>query len=219
MNKQPNSGQKTTLTLSLWAMLHSFHSSTIDASQIRQIVTSTLGIIFLGTPQQGPTKEQWAYIVGSVPGASLNENDGLLRSLEVGNPSLETLQDEFVSLLRARSERNHPLYITCFNEGLSVHLLGTVRSTSIRRRNYANAFIQMSNRKSTPIVGYRSYNLPCDHQQLSRFSSSSDAGYQRIVSEMAQWLDSHDASIAGRKTGSTGPKLAVDRHSSTGNLR
>ncbi|KAF2251903.1 hypothetical protein BU26DRAFT_602393 [Trematosphaeria pertusa] len=153
------------------ALLHSLHSVTQDRAHLRPIVTATWGILFLGTPHQGSSQEQWASVILSFIGRFQSVNDKLVKSLESGNPDLRRLQDEFISLMRDRWERNRPLYVTCCNEERPTKILGMIVEP-----------------QSALISGYQSFSLPGDHRQIAKYGSLGDTGYIRISSEIQRWI-------------------------------
>lgn len=93
---------------------------------MQKIFESTNAIAFLGTPHCGSDLAAWAKIFGGFANVFKKTNTDLLSILKQDSEALGRLQQDFHTMLRARSDR--PLKITCFYEELPVRGVGEVRT-------------------------------------------------------------------------------------------
>jgi hypothetical protein len=95
---------------------------------LQDIVHSTSGICFLGTPHCGSDYARWGSIAGRVVSAVKNANVNLVNMLKPDSEILGRIQREFHEMLRS-STRDPALAmdVACFFEELPVRGIGEVR--------------------------------------------------------------------------------------------
>jgi protein SERAC1 len=143
---------------------------------LRQIFACTKGIAFMGTPHSGSFMAEWANIPASVFGLVKSTNTSLLQVLQTDNQYLESIQVEFLQLIRRLDDQR--LDITCFFEQLPYSVVGCVVS-----------------KDSATFPGYNSVSIPANHRDMVRFSSVQDPGYTRLYHQLSRWeSDVKDAS-------------------------
>jgi protein SERAC1 len=99
---------------------------------LQNILHSTFGIIFLGTPHHGSGLAIWAEKLATFIGVIKQTDARILGVLRRDSEVLARIQDSFHTLIRARSEQELPLIkITCFYEQLPLPGVGFVSSISL----------------------------------------------------------------------------------------
>jgi hypothetical protein len=97
--------------------------------QIQSLLSSTIGVCFLGTPHCGALAANWASVFGSMVKVVKTTNTGLLNVLKPDSEVLARIQGEFHSMLRTSGQNGMAqLKITCFFEELPVRGVGEVSS-------------------------------------------------------------------------------------------
>ena len=106
------------------ALLHSDESPEV---LYNDIVDSTVGVIFLGTPHRGSTIADWAGLGADFAHAVKDVNQAIVKLLKRESEILLQLRDSFLKLVRRRAEKHkQPLNIKCYFEELGMTLIGKV---------------------------------------------------------------------------------------------
>lgn len=130
----------------------------------------TKGIIFVGTPHKGSWMANWAKIPASAVGFVKSTNTSLLGILQTDNELLNSIQDDFWSMIRELREGGRPFEVTCVFEELPLPLVGKVVSN-----------------ESATLEGYASFSIHADHRGMVRFSSAEDNGFKRLLGVLVRW--------------------------------
>lgn len=138
---------------------------------LRGIFNSTKGVIFLGTPHRGSWMADMAKVPASALGPVKSINKSLPTALQADTQYLKSLQDDFLSMVRQQRESGRGLEVTCFFEELPLPRGGIVVS-----------------RESATFDGYTPITIRADHKTMVKFSSASDNGFKRLVSELKRWV-------------------------------
>src|ERR1700722_5405010 len=94
---------------------------------LRNILDSTRGIIFLGTPHHGAGLAKWAEALAQSIGLLKQTNPQILAILKNDSEVLARLQDSFHTMIRSRNQdRLQSIEITCFYEELPLRGVGVV---------------------------------------------------------------------------------------------
>jgi hypothetical protein len=94
---------------------------------LQNILRSTCGIIFMGTPHNGAGIARWAEILAESIGLLKQTNPRLVKALKSDSKVLTRIQQGFYTMIRARNEEGlQPIPITCFFEELPLPGLGFV---------------------------------------------------------------------------------------------
>jgi hypothetical protein len=94
----------------------------------RQILESTEGIVFMGTPHCGSQLADWAKIGTSMAKLVKRLNESIISVLQPDSEVLARVQQEFHTMMRARSGAGkHQIRIVCFYEDLPTPGIGEVR--------------------------------------------------------------------------------------------
>ncbi|KAF8236873.1 hypothetical protein L208DRAFT_1250112, partial [Tricholoma matsutake] len=132
-------------------------------SVLAPIFPATKGIIFLGTPHRGSGKSSLARVIATIAQVALQStNSDLIRDLERDSQTLDRIRDSFSAILDRRN-----LTVWSFEEELPMGMgIGLVVS-----RESAILGDARENRDS----------IHADHVGMSKFSTTSDAGYKKIL--------------------------------------
>jgi hypothetical protein len=94
---------------------------------LQNILRSTRGIAFLGTPHHGAGLAQWAELLSRSIGVIKQTNTEIVTVLRRESEVLARIQDSFHAIVMARSgERLQPIQISCFYEELPLPGVGQV---------------------------------------------------------------------------------------------
>ena len=109
------------------ALLHSDESSEV---LYNDIVDSTAGVIFMGTPHRGSTWARWGSLGADFAHVVKDTNQAIVKLLRPDSEILFQLRDSFIKLIirRAKQDRR-ALKIKCYFEELGMTLVGKVRQS------------------------------------------------------------------------------------------
>ncbi|KAJ5089159.1 Alpha/Beta hydrolase protein [Penicillium argentinense] len=148
---------------------------------LRSIFEALKGVIFMGTPHKGAWMADWAKIPASALRVVKSSNVVLLDVLRGSNQLLESVQVDFLAMVRQLREEGRGLEITCFFEELPVFGAGTIVS-----------------RESATFEGYPTRSIYANHRDMVKFATVEDNGFKRLLWELTRWAS---------KTGEDGPEL------------
>ncbi|OAG43666.1 hypothetical protein AYO21_02252 [Fonsecaea monophora] len=137
---------------------------------LKEMFKCTKGIIFMGTPHMGSRMADWARVPASALGMVKSTNKSLLKILELDDQLLESVQVEFLAMIRDLRESNRRLEVTCFFEELPFPVVGKVVS-----------------KKSATFAGYNPIGIHANHRNMVRFASSDETGFKRVLGELTRW--------------------------------
>ncbi|KAJ5822595.1 hypothetical protein N7447_004935 [Penicillium robsamsonii] len=157
-------------------MLSRIHPDT----HLRELFTSTKGIIFMGTPHKGSWLADWSKLSVEALGSVKSTNTGLMKVLETKDQLLESIQLEFMGMLR--EYRN--IKVTCFYEELATTGVGKVVS-----------------KQSAILDGYISISIHANHSGMVKFASKEDNGYKSLLGELQRWMSENSADPGQSATG------------------
>ncbi|PWY64836.1 alpha/beta-hydrolase [Aspergillus eucalypticola CBS 122712] len=163
---------------------------------LRGIFNSTRGIIFMGTPHKGAWMADWARISASALGLVKSTNKSLLAVLGTNNQMLESLQVDFLAMVRKLREDGRGLEVTSFFEELPLPVVGKIVC-----------------KESATLDGYSSISLHANHRDMVKFGSPKENGYKRLLGEIQRWesrINSCMESSAARTDASANPNLASE---------
>ncbi len=93
---------------------------------LKNILLSTRGIIFLGTPHHGAGLARWAELLSRSIGFIKQTNAPVVEVLKRDSEVLARIQDSFHTMVMARNREGRPVEITCFFEELPLPGVGQV---------------------------------------------------------------------------------------------
>jgi hypothetical protein len=138
---------------------------------LQNILRSTHGIIFLGTPHHGAGLARWAEKLARFIGMIKEANSEILQVLRQDCEVLGRIQDSFHTMIRAQNMgRLQPINITCFYEELLLLGVGLVSQA---------VYIAASSSTNTRVLG-RSSRLRHPPRLNSNRDSPQSYGYDEI---------------------------------------
>lgn len=152
-------------------------------AHLRGIFDSIKGIIFMGTPHKGAWMADWARMPASSLAFGKSANVTLLDVLQRDNQLLESIQVDFVGMIRELQRDDRSLKVTCFFEELPLPVVGKVVS-----------------KESAIFEGHDPITVHADHRGMVRFASAEETGFKRLLGELRRWMS--EISKADRRTGS-----------------
>ncbi|EEU40184.1 uncharacterized protein NECHADRAFT_25838, partial [Fusarium vanettenii 77-13-4] len=150
---------------------------------LRGIFDYTKGIIFLGTPHRGSWMADWAKAPASALRILKSTNTSLLEILKTDEQYLQSIQDQFLSMVREQQEAGRDFQVTCFFEELPLPVVGKVVSQD-----------------AATLEGYKAISIHANHSNMVKFSSTDDDGFRRLLGELIRW-ESQIRDSASRQPG------------------
>lgn len=134
---------------------------------------SLKGIVFMGTPHRGSWMANWASIPARTLSIFRSTNKSLLEILETENEFLESIQDDFLSMLRQQLQQGKVVEIACFFE---------------EQPTFGTMPIVL--KESAILDGYRHYSIYATHAGMVKFASAEETGFKRVSGELLRWQES-----------------------------
>ncbi|KAK4118485.1 hypothetical protein N657DRAFT_583555 [Parathielavia appendiculata] len=141
---------------------------------LQNILQSTRGIAFLGTPHHGAGLARWAELLSRHIGLVKQTNTEIVAVLRRESEVLARIQDGFHTMVKARSrEGQGQIDITCFFEELPLPGVG---------------------QHSAILPGYIPIGIHSNHMDMARFVSANDPGFTAVCGELRRWIKEIDTS-------------------------
>jgi hypothetical protein len=137
---------------------------------LQGVFNALKGVIFLGTPHKGAWIADWAKIPASAMGCLKSTNTKLLDILHTRSELLESIQIDFVHMVRQLREQGRSLEITCFFEELPTSGVGKIVS-----------------KDSASLEGYASHSIHANHRDMVKFVTAEQNGFKRVLGELTRW--------------------------------
>ncbi|KGO72741.1 hypothetical protein PITC_057170 [Penicillium italicum] len=139
---------------------------------LNNILHSTRGIIFLGTPHHGSALASWPGALSQSIGLVKMANSKIVGVLKRDSEVLARIQDGFHTMLKARElQELPPIEITCFYEELPSPGVGLVVPQD-----------------SAILPGYISIGIHGNHMDMTKFTGYADPGLLAVCGEMRRWM-------------------------------
>ncbi|KAK8010353.1 hypothetical protein PG990_009318 [Apiospora arundinis] len=141
-------------------------------AHLRNILHSTRGIVFLGTPHHGAGLAQWAEQLARHLGMVKQTNRNIVDVLKRDSEVLARIQDSFHTMVRAQiKEGLQPMEITCFYEELPVLGVGLIVPQD-----------------SAILPGCIPIGIRANHIDMTKFAAVDDAGFVAVSAELRRWV-------------------------------
>ena len=148
-----------------------FTSKNSTETHLAKILDCTRAIAFLGTPHCGSNLVSWASTFNSLASLLKTSNVALLNVLQPESEVLARVQQEFHTMVHARSDAGKPpIRITYFFEDLPARAAGAVVP-----------------KHSTILPAYTSIAIHDNHMDMTKFPESESEGYQAVSNELWRW--------------------------------
>ncbi|KAM0554742.1 hypothetical protein ACHAPJ_006814 [Fusarium lateritium] len=139
---------------------------------LQDIVNSTRGVIFLGTPHHGSSLAKIGELVSRSVGVIKETNSDIVQVLTRDSEVLARIQDSFQALLMARSkDETSMIEITCFYEELPTKRYGLIVP-----------------KHSAILPGYISIGIHKNHAEMTKFARPDEPGFVAICGELKRWM-------------------------------
>ncbi|KAH7012605.1 uncharacterized protein B0I36DRAFT_52432 [Microdochium trichocladiopsis] len=137
---------------------------------LQNILRSTRGIAFLGTPHHGSGLARWAELLSRSKGIIKQTNTEIVAVLRRDSEVLARIQDGFHTMVQSRGKEGQPIEISCFFEELPLPGVG-----------------QVVPQDSAILPGYIPIAIHTDHMDMTKFASTDDPGFVAICGELRRW--------------------------------
>ncbi|KAF4451369.1 hypothetical protein F53441_5635 [Fusarium austroafricanum] len=139
---------------------------------LQDIVNSTRGVIFLGTPHHGSSRAKIGELVSRLVGVIMETNSDIVQVLPRDSEVLARIQDSFQALLMTRRKDEASMIdITCFYEELPTKRLGVIVP-----------------KHSAILPGYISIGIHRNHANMTKFANPNEPGFVAICGELRRWM-------------------------------
>ncbi|KAK0619529.1 hypothetical protein B0T14DRAFT_479768 [Immersiella caudata] len=139
---------------------------------LQNILQSTRGIAFLGTPHHGSALARWAEFLSRSIGLIKQTNTEIVAILRRESEVLARIQDGFHTMVMARREDGlQPIQISCFYEELPLPGVGHVVPQD-----------------SAILPGYIPIGIHSNHMDMARFFGEDDPGFEAVCGELRRWI-------------------------------
>ncbi|KAI9856827.1 MAG: hypothetical protein M1813_008764, partial [Trichoglossum hirsutum] len=140
---------------------------------LQNVLESTRGIIFLGTPHHGSGLARWAEMLAKSIGLIKQTNPQILQVLQSDSEVLARIQDSFHVMVRVRNQQGirPPIEITCLFEELPLPGIGSVVPLD-----------------SAVLPGYTQIGIHGNHMDMTKFEDRNDPGFTAIAGELRRWV-------------------------------
>ncbi|CAI7616134.1 unnamed protein product [Penicillium glandicola] len=146
-------------------------------THFQDVFDALKGVIFMGTPHMGAWMANWAKIPANTFGFVKSINVNLIDVLQRDNQLLESIQRDFLAMVRQVREKGRGLEVTCFFEELPTRGVGTIVS-----------------KESASFDSYAPRSIRADHRGMVKFATMEDNGFKRVLGELVRWtsvVDKH----------------------------
>ncbi|KAF5982742.1 gpi inositol-deacylase pgap1-like [Fusarium bulbicola] len=156
---------------------------------LNSLESSTVGLLFIGTPHFGSNKARWGGYCTAMVSLMSSPNKNIIEVLERDSEMLATIQHKFHEILRLRQAKNRPISITCFYEELASPSIGMIVECS-----------------SAILPGYPSYGIHADHKGMTKYTSCHDKRYEAVAGELIPLGERHESD--GFTAGGAGARVS-----------
>ncbi|KAK3896423.1 sesB-related regulatory [Staphylotrichum tortipilum] len=137
---------------------------------LHNILQSTRGIAFLGTPHHGSGLARWAELLSRSIGIIKQTNTQIVEVLKRDSEVLARIQDGFHTMVLARGKEGQRIEISCFFEELPLPGIG-----------------QVVPQDSAILPGYIPIGIHSNHMDMTKFASVDDPGFLAVCGELRRW--------------------------------
>lgn len=166
-----------------------------ELARIHKVFTSTVGILFMGTPHSGSHLAIWGRTLAEYLYKIRRTNREILGVLQQQSEVLIAVEEDFQTMLKSP---NISIRIFCFYEAVAVTGVGKIVPT-----------------ESAVLRQYPNNSIDANHMDMTKFGGGNDAGYSSVRGVLKEWLklleqtNKENSSIA--ETPSKGADAAIGR--------
>jgi hypothetical protein len=165
--------------------------------ELQNILTNTLGIIFMGTPHGGSYLASWGVKVAKYVNIFRGTNREILENLQPGSSDLQRVEEDFQHRIR-RDDISLKIY--CFYEALKMNdTIGKIVES-----------------ESAKLAAYDNCSVNADHRDMTKFTGRTDAGYGQVRGVLNRWIHDHESRPPSSTTTDAAPKSHGTKDNSQG---
>ncbi|KAF5024988.1 hypothetical protein F66182_2939 [Fusarium sp. NRRL 66182] len=139
---------------------------------LQDIVNSTRGIAFMGTPHQGSSLATVGKLLSRSVGIFKEANTDIVQVLKRDSEVLARIRDSFQALLMSRERDEATMIdIACFYEELPTKRYGVIVP-----------------KYSAILPGYPSIGIHRNHGDMTKFGSPDEPGFVAVCGELKRWM-------------------------------
>ncbi|KAK0622531.1 hypothetical protein B0T14DRAFT_425223, partial [Immersiella caudata] len=157
-----------------------FTSRQRDEKHLNDILRSTRGIAFLGTPHRAANLARWAELFSRHLGLVKQTDKEIAAVLRHDSELLARIQDGFHTMILACNKNNKDtVEIACFYEQLPLPVVGHIVTQD-----------------SAILPGYIPIGIHANHMDMAKFGSDNDPGFVSVCAELRRWIKDIGAAAA-----------------------
>lgn len=146
-----------------------------NADDLRSIIVSTYGIIFLGTPHIGSDIARWGKVLEGVvsavfPKKMVLTESQLVKTLQMNNETLANINLKFLDIYQRFN-------ICMVHEGAPTDFKGT------------KAFVVDQNSAAPLLPDVHYFGIEASHSGMCKFESKNSPGYRNISVYIKSWVE------------------------------
>ncbi|OBT65186.1 hypothetical protein VE03_04700 [Pseudogymnoascus sp. 23342-1-I1] len=186
---------------------HSFGGNLVEQAIVssrlhsvyKDIAESTVGVIFLGTPNRGSKAAKWGALIASAAGPFVTTEDRILNDLQEQSGTLIDRLHDFSSWLFSES-----VPVVCYWEQLATEYstragpLGSIMKSMLKE--------VVVNETSACIDGHRKISLHTDHFKINKFYGPDYPSFLQVYPEIVRMAENAKEILRRRRN----PKAIPD---------
>ncbi|KAF2477229.1 uncharacterized protein BDR25DRAFT_276969 [Lindgomyces ingoldianus] len=136
---------------------------------LESILSSSLGIIFMGSPHGGSYLARWGTTVANYVNTFRGTNREILNTLQPGASDLQRTEEDFQHMLRRDTIK---LKVYCFYEALKMN----------------DTVGKIVERESAILPAYENFSINANHRNMTKVTGRADVGYGQVRSVLERWM-------------------------------
>lgn len=144
--------------------------------RLKEIVSATLGICFLGTPHRGSQSASLGRKLFRITEviAAQRANTQLLQTLEKNSDTLERITKSFYETLRTHER---------------LHIFSFCEEKEVRKLGFLSAVIVYPDSAQVGYGNEEIGSIPANHSDMVRFGSAKDPGFIKVAGVLKRWVN------------------------------
>lgn len=166
------------------------YAQSTQTKRLKEILESTFGVIFFGTPHRGSPVATLSKIAHNITKAmGKNPATQTLADLEINSETLDRISTYFKQLLETKKINIHTFQEEMPMYGVMVRYQRTHTHTHTNKKAQPLTHVQVVPQFSSVFEGYGEETgiIHADHRGMTKFSGASDKGFMRTKAIMERW--------------------------------
>jgi hypothetical protein len=166
---------------------------------LRSIMISTYGIIFLGTPHTGADPAKWGLMLQRMvkvlmPKAIMHTENQLVKTLQSNNETLQNINIEFADMAN--------LFQICM-----VH-----ETQQTELKGMGKTLIVDNVSASPPLPGVKYFGIEATHSLMCKFETKNSPGWANVASNIKTWVEASSTLIELRQQKEKEDRARIDEN-------